>query len=187
MRHETCLPSGPGRIALRHGAARRPAGFSLIEMLTTMSIIAILLAIASPGLASLSSANALSSAQGELAAAMMLARGEALKRSTTVGLAATSPVRGAEFSGGWIVFVDANGNGTFDSGETIVRQQPAFHGDVRVATSGGTTVVAFNGRGFLTPSAMVTFTVCSSLATKSYQVRVEPVGLSDVLESTGCP
>ncbi len=41
----------------------------------------------------------------------MLARGEALKRGTPVGLAATSPVRGAEFNGGWTVFVDANGNG----------------------------------------------------------------------------
>jgi type IV fimbrial biogenesis protein FimT len=166
---------------------RRAAGFSLIEMLTTMSILAILLAIASPGLASLTSANSLSAAQGELAAAMMLARSEALKRSTPVGLSATVPLRGAEFSGGWTVFVDANGNGAFDAGETIVRQQPAVHGDVRIATAGGSTVLTFNGRGFLTPSAMVTFTVCSSLAAKSYRIRVEPVGLADVIETSGCP
>jgi type IV fimbrial biogenesis protein FimT len=155
-------------------------------MLTTMSVLAILLAIASPGLASLTSANALSAAQGELASAMMLARGEALKRGVSVGLAATSPVRGAEFSGGWTVFVDANGNGTFDTGEVIVREQPTFHGDVRVTTGSGVTVLAFNGRGFLTPSTTVNFTVCSSLTSKSYQVRVEPVGLADVVESTGC-
>ncbi len=152
-----------------------------------MSILAILLAIASPGLASLTSANALSAAQSELASALMLARSEALKRGATVGLSATNPVGGAEFSGGWTIFVDSNGNGAFDAGETIVRQQPAFKGDVRVATSGGSTVLAFNGRGFLTPSAMVTFTVCSSLASKSYQVRVEPVGLTDVADGTGCP
>lgn len=152
-----------------------------------MSIIAILLAIASPGLASLTSANSLSAAQGELAAAVMLARNEALKRGTPVALVAASPLSGAEFNGGWTVFVDVNGNGALDSGEAIVRVQPAFHGDMRVTTSGGATVLAFNGRGFLTPSAMVTFTVCSSLATKSYRVRVEPVGLADVVESTGCP
>ncbi len=156
-------------------------------MLTTVSVIAILLAVASPGLASLTSANSLSSAQSELAAAVMLARGEALKRGTPVGLAATSPLRGAEFNGGWTVFVDANANGVFDSGEAIVRVQPAFRGDMRVTTSGGETLLAFNGRGFLTPSAMVTFIVCSSLATKSYRVRVEPVGLTDVAESMGCP
>ncbi len=187
MRRENLIPSGHCCFSLADRSARRAEGFSLIEMLTTMSILAILLAIASPGLASLTSANSLSAAQGELAAAMMLARGEALKRGTPVGLAAAVPLRGAEFSGGWTIFVDTNGNGAFDAGETIVRQQPAFHGDVRVATSSGATVIAFNGRGFLTPSTMVTFTVCSSLATKSYQVRVEPVGLADVLETSGCP
>jgi type IV fimbrial biogenesis protein FimT len=186
VRRENLIHCGPGRVSFALGKVRRSAGFSLIEMLTTMSILAILLAIASPGLASLTSANALSAAQGELASALMLARGEALKRGTTVGLMATNPVSGAEFSGGWTVFVDANGNGSFDTGETIVRAQPAFHGDVRLATSGGATVVAFNGRGFLTPSTTVTFRVCSSLASKSYQVRVEPVGLSDVVETTGC-
>ncbi|HEV7574678.1 MAG TPA: GspH/FimT family pseudopilin [Caldimonas sp.] len=187
MRRENLIPCGPDRIAIAASSARRAAGFSLIEMLTTMSILAILLAIASPGLASLTSANALSAAQGELASAMVLARGEAIKRGTTVGLAATNPAVGAEFSGGWTVFVDANGNGIFDTGETIVRQQPAFHGDLRLGTNSGATVIEFNGRGFLTPSAMVTFTVCSTLATKSYQVRLEPVGLADVIESSGCP
>jgi type IV fimbrial biogenesis protein FimT len=166
---------------------RRAAGFSLIEMLTTMSILAILLAIASPGLASLTSANALSSAQTELAAATMLARSEALRRGVPVGLAAAVPLRGTEFSAGWTIFVDANGNGAYDVGETIVRQQPAFHGDVRIGTASGATVLTFNGRGFLTPAALMTFTVCSSLAAKSYRLRVEPVGLADVTETTGCP
>jgi type IV fimbrial biogenesis protein FimT len=155
-------------------------------MLTTMSVLAIMLVIASPGLASLTSANALSSAQGELAAALMLARGEALKRSTQVALAATAPITGAEFSGGWVIFVDANADGIFDAGETIIRQQPAFRSDVRLTTSTGARTIAFNGRGFVAPFASITFTVCSSYAPKSYQVRLEPVGLADVAETTGC-
>lgn len=152
-----------------------------------MSVLVVLLAVASPGLASLISANSLSAAQGELAAAMMLARGEALKRGARVALIATSPVSGSEFNGGWTVFVDTNGNGALDAGEPIVRVQPAFRPGLRVTTSGGETLLAFNGRGFLTPSAMVTFNVCSTLATKSYRIRLEPVGLADVAETTGCP
>jgi len=187
VRRDTCLLNGSGRLSLTAKAVRRNAGFSLVEMLTTLSIIVILLAVASPGLASLTSANSLSSAQGELAAAMMLARGEALKRGLPVGLIATSPVRGAEFNGGWTVFVDDNGNGALDTGETIVRVQPAFRADMRVTTTGGETVLSFNGRGFLTPSATMTFAVCSTLAPKSYRIRIEPVGLADVLEATGCP
>ena len=156
-------------------------------MMTTLSVLVILLAIASPGLASLITANAVSSAQGELTAALMLARGEALKRGTPVALVAASPVGGAEFNGGWTMFVDANGNGVLDAGEEIVRVQPPFRGDMRVTTSAGQTLLAFNGRGFLTPAATVVFTVCASAAPRSYRIRIEPVGLADVLDTTGCP
>lgn len=179
--------------------AARSAGFSLIEMLTTMSVLVVLLVIASPGLASLTSANAASAAQGELVAAMTLARGEAIKRGVQVGIAAaTAPFGGGggvtvlsvsgggtDFSGGWTVFVDADGNGRFDAGETIVRQQPAFNSNVAVTTPGPGAIV-FNGRGFLVPSTRVTVNVCSRSATKGYQVRVEPMGLADVAETAGC-
>ena len=104
-----------------------------------------------------------------------------------VALIATSPISGAEFNGGWTVFVDTNGNGVLDTGEDIVRVQPAFRGDMHVTTNAGQTLLTFNGRGFLTPSAAVTFTVCSALAPKSYRIRIEPVGLSDVVEAAGCP
>ncbi len=178
----------------------KSAGFSLIEMLTTMSVLVVLLVIASPGLASLTSANAASAAQGELLAAMTLARGEAIKRSVQVGIAA-GPVSGGSmsaaamaaattgstnFSGGWTVFVDANGNGQYDAGETIVRQQPAFSTGVAVIETTGPGAIVFNGRGFLAPSSRVTLIVCSPAAVKGYQVRVEPVGLADVAETAGC-
>ena len=165
---------------------RGRAGFTLIEMLTVMSVLAVLLAIATPGLASLISANALSAAQSELASALVLARSEALKRGASVMVAAAAPVSGAEFSGGWRIFVDTNGNGVYDSDEVIVREQPAFRGDLRLATTSSATTVTFNGRGFLAPATMVTINICSTAAPKSYQLRIEPVGLADVSETTGC-
>ena len=162
--------------------AARASGFSLIELLTTMSVLVVLLVIASPGLASLTSANAASAAQGELLAAMTLARGEAIKRGVQVGIAAG----GADLSGGWTIFVDANGDGRFDAGEIIVRQQPAFAGNLAVTALAGPGAIVFNGRGFLVPSSRVTIKVCSPAATKGYQVRIEPVGLADVAEVSGC-
>ncbi len=169
----------------RARAARRTErGFSLIELITTMSVLAILLVVASPGLASLTSSNALSSAQTELAAAMMMARGEAMKRGVQVGVSATAPVGGAEFSGGWSIYVDSNGNGQYDAGETIVRQQPAYRTDVHIATTSGTTNIVFNSRGFLAPSSLITFNLCSSATSRGFQLRLEPVGLTDVAETT---
>jgi len=188
VRHLVFLPRfSVLRFRSSAGRLKATAGFSLVEMLTTMSILAILLVIASPGLASLTSANALASAQSELAAAMMMARGEAMKRGLQVGLTAAAPVAGTEFTGGWTVFVDSNANGIFDAGEQVVRQQAAYRTNVRISTSGGTTTVAFNARGFLVPSSLVTFTLCSAAATKGYQLRVEPVGLADLVGTTGCP
>jgi type IV fimbrial biogenesis protein FimT len=187
VRHPNLHARAAALLFRRSSARLKTAGFSLVEMLTTMSILAILLVVASPGLASLTSANALSSAQSELAAAMMMARGEAMKRGTQVGLTATAPIAGNEFTGGWTVFVDSNGNGLYDVGELVVRQQPAYRSNVQISTSNGTTTLAFNSRGFLVPSSLVTFTLCSSAATKGYQLRVEPVGLADLIETTGCP
>lgn len=169
-----------------------PAGFTLIEMLTTMSVLAVLLAVAAPGLASLTTANSLVATQSQLSAALMLARSEAIKRGVQVGVAAIAPVSGVEFNGGWVVFLDANGNGQYDAGETVVRQQAALSHDVRVSTASGATALAFTPRGFLASSTMVDISVCrssggGSTPTKGYRLTVEPVGLADVAEITTCP
>jgi type IV fimbrial biogenesis protein FimT len=111
-----------------------------------------------------------------------------MRRGVAVGVAAATPQSGSEFTAGWNVFVDSNGNGRFDGGETIVRQEPALHGDLRVSLASGATAVIFNGRGFLTPATMLTFNLCAAAASKSYIVRVEPVGLADVSDgAAGCP
>lgn len=172
------------RLRIRSRAAQA-AGFSLIEMLTTMSVLVVLLVIASPGLASLTAANAASAAQGELLAAMTLARGEAIKRGTQVGIA-TAVAGNIDFSAGWTVFVDADGNGRYDAGETVVRQQPALTGGVAATALASPSAIVFNGRGFLVPSNRITINICSPAAAKGYQVRVEPVGLADVADTGGC-
>lgn len=170
-------------------------------MLTTISILVILLAVASPGLASLVAANSLSAAQSGLAASMMLARSEAVKRGVQAGVAATAPLSGNEFTGGWVVFIDANLNGRYDPQEVIVREQSALPADVRVSTASGATAVVFSPRGFLATQSAVDLSICrvrpvsqtggtgstpASSAGKGYRILIEPVGLADVGEMATC-
>jgi len=163
-------------------------GFTLVEMLTTMVVLAVVLAVVAPGLGSFISANRLGASQSELLSALALARSEATKRGKRVVVAATSPVSGAEFTGGWRVFVDEDLDGTLSAGDTTVRDYPPVAGAVKIKTAGGETAVTFTPRGFLSPLARMHFTVCGKAGVnKGYDVWLEPLGLTDVQEVTTCP
>ena len=163
-------------------------GFTLVEMLTTVAVLAVMLAVAAPGLASFISSNRLGAAQSELASALALARSEATKRGLPVGVAATTPTTGAEFTGGWRVFVDSNNNGAYDAAEPSLRDYPGLGSAVKIGAVGGVTSIVFNSRGFLASGVSVQFNVCGPTSlTKGYHILLEPVGLTDVSEVTPCP
>jgi type IV fimbrial biogenesis protein FimT len=169
-------------------AKRLCVGFTLVEMLTTMVVLAVVLAVVAPGLGSFISANRLGASQSELLSALALARSEATKRGKRVVVAATAPVSGAEFSGGWKVFVDEDQDGALSAGDTTVRDYPATAGAVKIKTAGGETAVTFTPRGYLAPLARMQFTVCGKAGvSKGYDILLEPLGLTDVQEMTSCP
>jgi type IV fimbrial biogenesis protein FimT len=168
--------------------ARRPAaGFTLIELLTTLVVAAVLLAFIVPGLANFVSSSRLRASQSEFVSALTLARSEATKRGTQVAVSATAPVTGAEFNGGWRVFADANANGALDSGELVIREYPPLAGQVTFSTVGGATLASFNSRGFLSPATTIDFKLCGPTGIKKgFSIKLEPVGLADVVEGDSC-
>ena len=93
-------------------------GFTLIELMVTIAIAAILLGVAIPNFSTVISGNRLTTQTNELAAALNLARSEAIKRGIQVSirrLGSTNQV----WENGWDVFTDTNGNGTLnDDGDT---------------------------------------------------------------------
>lgn len=96
-------------------------GFTLIELIVTISIATILVSIAVPNFTALIRSNQLTSGTNELVSSLILARSEALKRSNNVSLCASEDqvtCSGTDFSTGWIVFVDCNAvpNGAIDGG-----------------------------------------------------------------------
>ena len=97
---------------------KKNAGFTLIELMITLAIVAILLTVGVPSLKTFMQGNQLVASTNELVSALHVARSEAIKLNAKVSICSSS--NGTSCSGssswkeGWIVFVDADGdlNGT---------------------------------------------------------------------------
>jgi type IV fimbrial biogenesis protein FimT len=100
------------------------AGFTLIELMVTIAIAAILLMVAAPSFVTMQRNSELTSVANSFVAAVNAARGEAMKRGANAMIV---PV-GANWTSGWNVFVDTDTarNGVLDATDTIVAQQPAL-------------------------------------------------------------
>lgn len=102
----------------------KPCGFTLIEMMVAISIAAILLAVAIPSFQSLIKRNAIENLQTRLAAALTAARSEAASRNVVTTLCASKAglvCEVDEWSSGWIVFTDLDGDAVKDNNEEILQ------------------------------------------------------------------
>lgn len=101
------------------GTKRKNQGFTLIELIVTVSIVAIFASIAVPSFTEIVKRNRISVTTNEFMSNLVLARSEALKRSRTVTLCAsanqTSCSGSTDFSKGWIVYADCDGDSALTS------------------------------------------------------------------------
>ena len=140
---------------------KRPTtGFTLIELLVTITIGAILLAIALPSFQGSLRSNRVATTSNELLTSLNLARSEAIRSTHGGGVCASAngTACGTNWSEGWIVWTETDGDGVFDAGETVVRysQQRA-----QVAVTGSDDSISFDGRGRVNGGAVQTVSVVS--------------------------
>lgn len=99
-------------------------GLTLIELMITIALLAIVIAIGVPSFQSAINGSRLSSAANELSAALQLARAEAVRRNRTVVLCRSANLSScaddAQWNG-WLMFVDMNGDGVVDAGDEIIK------------------------------------------------------------------
>ena len=154
-------------------------GFTLIELIVTITIAGILVAIATPYLGSFISSTRLTTQANELLTDLNTARSEAVKRASYVGVCAStsgsSCTSGGSFLNGWVVFLDADNSGTWTSGDSVIKVHGALDGG-NTTVSGSSTVI-FNSSGSLeNSSSTITYTFCDSALQKSRQISVTATG-----------
>lgn len=138
----------------RQSGAKPPrsaaTGVTLVELLVVLALAGILLGAAAPAYQQMLQRQRLRAAVTDLVAAIDLTRSQAIARGRIVMLAPLDP-GGVDWRGGWIVFVDANGNRRPDLEETTVFQRGPLPAGVRVSVSFSSkappSFVAYNGAG----------------------------------------
>ncbi|MEO7782661.1 MAG: GspH/FimT family pseudopilin, partial [Candidatus Nitrotoga sp.] len=140
---------------------------TVIELLITLSVASILLAVAAPNYRVFVLDNQLAAQSNNFFSAMMLAKSEAIKRNSPATIcpsaSGTACAGGTAWTSGWIVFADSNNNGTVDAGEEIIRVGAPLSGQSTL-TSGNRTRVTFSASGF-TLGSNDTFSLCDSRGT----------------------
>lgn len=103
-------------------AHRAIRGFTLVELMVTVAVLAILIAIATPSFTSVINNNRLAGHANEFVATLQLARMEAVRRNARAVVCrsdnGSSCAAGARWNG-WIMFVDGNRNGTAEAAELL--------------------------------------------------------------------
>jgi type IV fimbrial biogenesis protein FimT len=131
---------------------RHRTGFTLIELMVVVALVAILTMIATPSFVSLIQSNRVSAEVNAFAGDLQFARSEAIKQGVPVSVCASSDGKNClgtnAWQSGWIVFADPDGSGSFTTGDTLLRKSPPWQGGDTFAAAPSISVVTYSRDGF---------------------------------------
>ncbi|WP_082746473.1 MULTISPECIES: GspH/FimT family pseudopilin [Stenotrophomonas] len=176
-------PAGPAMRPSRSHPFARPArnkGFTLVQMLVCVAVIGILAAISTPYLPHVLQRQRALTTQHALVGHLHLARNSAIwQRKNTVLCPSTNGRECAgntDWGSGWLVFIDANGNGRPDHHADIIRTtlHPA-HTSLRIHSGAGRSNIRYlpDGRS---AGSNTTISICNDTDILLMQVVVNNAG-----------
>lgn len=124
-------------------------GFTLIELMVTIAIAAILMTLAGPSFVEFQRNSVLTSTANTLTAALNSARSEAMKHGAFAMLV---PQDNVNWDSGWLVFVDKNLNQAFDAADDLILSQSNIEDFIDIEGNGtageSSPFVLYNGSGY---------------------------------------
>ena len=126
---------------------QRMSGFTLVELMITVAVLAILVAIGFPSFQGVLRSNRVATGTNELIASFALARSEAIRNTLGSGVCPSANGTSCtnDWNDGWLVWQDADGNGNLDGTEPVLRYSQAK--DKLDLVSGGAVKFVFDSRG----------------------------------------
>jgi type IV fimbrial biogenesis protein FimT len=149
------------RLASPSRSRANARGFTMVELLTVMSILVIILGVMAPSFSEFMAAQQAKGLSYDLTGDLMLARNEALKRNASV----TISRGGASWAQGWSVV-------SVSDGESLSTRNPAAQ-SVTITGAPATITFDFNGR-VSSPTASVRITISSQSSSRC--VQLDPSG-----------
>ena len=174
-------------------SVRAQRGFTLLELITTVTVAGILMAVAVPSFFNTSRSSHAAADANELVSALSIARSEAIRRASRITVCPSSD--GASCTGtwvdGWIVFVDTAATDATDPPVvgTVLRVSPPPTGSP--AITGGSDWIRFLPRGYARSKSgampvTYTITVRGCTAQQARTVEINGVGRATAARAN-CP
>ena len=156
-------------------------GFTLIELMVTVAVAAILLTVAVPSFRDFIMNNRLVSAANEFTSAINLARSTAISQQRNTFI--TSGAGTDWGTSGWTVWVDLNNDGARQPAEDI-RVSQGFNANTTL-TSAAKTQFRYSPDGLVDGPG--TLTICDSRTAETGRtIDISPAGRSSV-QTVACP
>lgn len=164
-------------------------GFTMVEVMATVAVLAILASVAAPGMSQFLAARRVEDAARRIGEDLAFARNEAVKRNSPVlvcagasGTCESAPATAA-WATGWRICYDLDADGACDDTDANdpnpMRTLTAVASTVTV--TGPTSRLSFNPNGSLTSTSFTQFTIASpSNAVSNWTVRIAASGAISV-------
>ncbi len=144
------------------------SGFTLIELMLTLAIAALVLSFGIPAFTDTIRNNRLSIQSNELVAAINMTRGEAVKRGANITLCASNNQTGCTataWQNGWIIM---------DNNNQVLRIHGALKGSTTITSA--VTSLTYTSRGFLNGGLAVSMKLCITSGKPGRQINITATG-----------